>query len=131
MIGTLSEVYDSMEKGVYDFCVDGKCSGCGQCCTALLPISDKELRIIKRYISKKHVTPAIHAVPLKADLDLTCPFLDESKDCDKCKIYPVRPKICRTFQCNQPPSKIRENKEMFWKTRKPYFMWGIFKEVKS
>lgn len=125
MIGTLRQVCEDMEKGVTNFCVDGKCSGCGQCCSALLPVSRKEIKDIKRYVKKKHIKPALHNALVVKALDLTCPFLDESRSCEKCLVYPVRPKICRSFQCNQPPSEIRENKEQLWKERRGINMWEV------
>lgn len=32
MIGTLQQIYEDMEHGVYDFTKDEKCSSCGACC---------------------------------------------------------------------------------------------------
>lgn len=43
MIGTLQQVYEDMENGVYDFTKDGECSGCGQCCSVYLPVKLKKL----------------------------------------------------------------------------------------
>lgn len=40
-IGEIMEIMDEMESGVYDFTVDGECSGCGACCSNFLPISGK------------------------------------------------------------------------------------------
>lgn len=127
MIGTLQEVYKNMESGVYDFTKDGKCTGCGACCSNFLPLSTKEAKEIKRYIKKHHIMEHHHNIPTAEPLcDWTCPFLDEGKGKHKCDIYPVRPEICKTFVCNQPPSKIKENKELFWKTRKPCDMSETF-----
>lgn len=128
MIGTLLECIKDMEDGVCNFCIDGKCVGCGACCSDLLPLSYGEIRDIKRYVKKKHIQPTIRTnAPSKNPLfDLTCPFLDDSKECEKCKIYAVRPAICRKFKCDTPPSKIKENKELFWRTRKPYSMRQVF-----
>lgn len=128
MIGTLQQVYEDMEHGVYDFTKDGKCSGCGQCCSSILPLSSSEIKEIKRYIKKHHIKEQKHMIaPTKEPLlDMTCPFLDTSKEKEKCTIYSVRPKICRCFICNQPPSKIRDNKEQFWRTRKPCDMRETF-----
>lgn len=128
MIGTLTEVINSMEEGVYNFCKDGKCIGCGSCCSALLPLSDKEIRIIKKYVKKKKIKPHRHIAVNANAIDLTCPFLDNRKTCEKCDIYEVRPKICREFICCQPPSKIKANKEAFWSTRQAVYMWDLFKE---
>lgn len=44
MIGTLKQVYEDMEHGVCDFTKDGKCSGCGQCCSVYLPLSPGEIK---------------------------------------------------------------------------------------
>lgn len=127
MIVTLQQAFEDMEHGVYDFTKDGKCSSCGACCSNYLPLSSGEIKEIKRYINKHHIKEQKHIIPTtEPTLDLTCPFLDDSKEKDKCTIYPVRAKICRTFQCNQPPSKVRENKEQFWRTRKPCDMRETF-----
>jgi len=50
MIGTLQQAFEDMERGVYDFTKDGKCSGCGQCCSSILPLSSSEIKEIRRYI---------------------------------------------------------------------------------
>ena len=52
---------------LYDVCVsdktqDGKCSNCGQCCSDLLPLSEKEVRAIKKYISEHHIKEQRHNV---------------------------------------------------------------------
>lgn len=127
MIGTLQQVFDDMEHGVYDFTEDGKCSGCGQCCSNYLPLSSGEIKEIRRHIKKHHIKEQKHCAPLaNLAFDLTCPFLMDSKEKDKCAVYPVRPEICKKFLCSQPPSKIRENKELFWRTRKLCDMREVF-----
>ena len=37
----------------------------------------------------------------KEAFDMTCPFMDDSKLKEKCRIYPVRPEICRQFNCSK------------------------------
>ena len=114
----LSDVLNNMERGVYDYTNDGKCSGCGNCCSNYLPISTGEIKDIKRYIQKHHIEEHVRVAPTtEPTLDMTCPFLDETKEKDKCTIYPVRPQICRIFICNQPPSKVRMNKAHFNRSR--------------
>lgn len=98
--GTLEQFYHDMEQGVYNFTKDGKCISCGNCCTALLPVTKKELKIIKRYAKRKHIKPVNHE---NVNFDLTCPFRDDEKKV--CMIYEVRPFICRTFICNKPQNK--------------------------
>lgn len=123
----LSQVMNEMEQGVYDFTKDGKCVGCGNCCSTLLPMSAKEIKLIKRYIAKHHIKEHKRVAPTnKPTMDLTCPFLDETKENNKCTIYTVRPQICRMFICNQPPSKVRANKELFNRTRKPVNVREVF-----
>lgn len=124
---TLEQVYEYMEHGVYDFTKDGECTGCGACCSNYLPLNTKEIKEIKSYIKKKHIKEHRHNFPTSRFIkDGTCPFLNEGKENQKCEIYSVRPKICRVFICNQPPSKVKENKERFWKTRKPCDMRETF-----
>ena len=125
MIGTLEQVRRDMNNGLYDFTKDGKCIGCGQCCTALLPISAKEIKEIKRYIKKHHITERKHNYPAVVGFDLTCPFLDDSKEKDKCMIYPVRPEICRSFICNDPQG-AKKNKKLFHKRYTVVDMRKIF-----
>ena len=114
----MKEVHREMEEGVYNYTVDGECSRCGGCCSRLLPLSRKEIKEIHRYVQKKHIERQIHvggpfAEPIP---DLVCPFLKMNGDgVTECMIYKVRPKICRVFKCDQPPSKVKENKAEFWK----------------
>ena len=35
---------------VKDFSINGKCSMCGECCGAILPVSEKEIKRIKKYV---------------------------------------------------------------------------------
>ena len=127
----IKDVIDDMENGVYNFTnPDGSCSRCGGCCSRLLPLSRNEIREIKRYVAKHHIQEQIHiAAPLAEPVaqDLTCPFLDmRNPEMSVCTIYKVRPKICSVFKCDQPPSKVRENRDQFWKDRKPCDMREVF-----
>lgn len=126
MIKTIEEVIEKMETGVFDFCKDGKCIGCGKCCSSFLPLSNKEIKEIKRYMKKHKLKEHKHITPAVVSYDMTCPFLDDKKENNKCEIYEVRPAICRVFQCNQPPSKVQANKHLFWRDRKPCDMRHIF-----
>jgi len=90
-----------METGVYDFTDNGKCKQCGACCGSILPLSNAEIMKIRNYITKHGIKEQKKCIPFTIPIfDLTCPFLDDSKDKEKCKIYPVRPQICRSFSCN-------------------------------
>lgn len=102
-------VYNTVE----DLTDHGKCTGCGLCCANFLPLSQSEIKEIHRYMKKHHIKEASGG-PLKDEvLVLTCPFLDSSKEKDKCRIYPVRPQICKDFKCDQPAKQIGTNKRMY------------------
>lgn len=112
MDNLFKQIQAEMEAGIYDFTIDGKCSGCGSCCSNLLPISSKEIKEIKRYIRKKGIKEQIRRYPTTEPIvDLTCPFRSEEEK--KCLIYPVRPAICRDFQCDKPRKHIEADKALY------------------
>ena len=84
------------EMTITDFTIDGKCSGCGECCSNMLPMSADEVRQIKTYIKKHNIKEQRHN--FLQGIDMTCPFRDELNR--KCLVYEVRPAICREFVCN-------------------------------
>ena len=92
-------------------CVNGKCVGCGNCCTELLPLTLKEVETIRNYVKKHNIKPyseiffEYNGVP---SMNLMCPFRD--LDTKTCRIYEVRPNICRQFKCNQDTRVIEKNK---------------------
>lgn len=88
--------YIKSEKTVTDYTVGGKCSECGACCSDLLPLTKSDIKRVRQYMKRHHVT----LTPPRADVDLTCPFLSEDKHC---KVYEARPTICRIFMCNKKP----------------------------
>lgn len=118
-IGTLEQIRKDIEHGVYDMTDKGKCTGCGNCCSAILPMTEKEIEIIRKYIKKHHIKECKHGIPLvQPILDMTCPFLDTNKKTEKCKIYSVRPVICRCFICAEPHGALK-HKELWKGVRKP------------
>ena len=110
MIGTIEQMIETMENGVKNFAKDGECSRCGACCTALLPMSSKELKELKRYVKKHHIKPKIHVPPVSEPMiDMTCPFFDEQNRV--CAVYERRPGICRSFVCSSSEETISKGKE--------------------
>jgi Fe-S-cluster containining protein len=88
-------------KNVHNYTIDGKCSGCGNCCSNWLPLTNNDVDRIKAYIRKNNIKEQIHCVPFSAQInDYTCPFLVFNGTNKKCSIYPVRPRICREFICD-------------------------------
>lgn len=111
MIGTMDDVRRDVEHGVYDNTDHGICTGCGECCSNLLPMTDSEVATIRRYIIKHGIRQRVRKMNFLSDpvMDMTCPFLDDSKTKDKCTIYPVRPQICRSFNCRKHAEGILPN----------------------
>lgn len=91
-------------------CVDGKCSGCGECCTDLLPLSDAEVKRIRQYVQEHNLKEHRHVVFWdKKAIDLTCPFRNnKTKQCD---VYSVRPQICREFICSKQLDKAKKDRD--------------------
>lgn len=102
--GNFEDYKNTINSGiVYDFTENGKCSGCGSCCTCNLALTDTEIVIIKNYIKQHNIKPKKTFLPTNEPvLDMTCPFLDETVKTNKCQIYEVRPTICKWFKCDKP-----------------------------
>lgn len=105
-----------------NFTCNGKCSGCGQCCGDILYLSKKEIKEIDKYIKKHN----IEATPksIMVEYDNTCPFRDNEKRI--CKIYEVRPQICRVFKCDKTPEEAYKNREFNNQTRLARSMRSLF-----
>lgn len=101
LIKSFKEMQKDMESGVFDKTDNGTCTQCGACCSNVLPMTNDEIKVIRRYVKKKHIKEFKHATNVMTNptLDLTCPFLNDDKEKEKCSIYPVRPKVCRDFIC--------------------------------
>lgn len=105
-IGNLKDIKKDMEHGIYNHTNKGKCTACGECCGNLLPMTEKEIEIIRKYIKKNNIKKQTHNIPVVGlFLDMTCPFLDISKKSEKCTIYQVRPRICQEFSCDPKQRK--------------------------
>ena len=109
---------------VTDYTVDGRCSGCGACCSDYLPLSIAEIGRIRKYMRKRNLREHTASVMAGQSLDMTCPFRDNVKR--RCDIYEVRPDICRAFQCDQPVEMIGRNKEWFHLRNRVVSMRGEF-----
>lgn len=115
--GTFEEMLSDFKSGTFDLTKNGKCTQCGACCSSLLPMTDKEIEVIRRYIKKHHIKELKHGIPLANPvLDMTCPFLNTDKKTEKCMIYEARPNICRQFSCD-PQQRPQLNMEYANKAR--------------
>lgn len=117
---------DNSPSTIEDFTVNGNCSNCGGCCSSLLPLSDSEIKDIQKYVNKHHIKSSKEPVISQVDLDFRCPFRDDENR--KCTIYPVRPRICRMFICNDDIKSIRRNRDVLYHRWKPFDMNRFLKE---
>ena len=98
MIEALQELLNASKT---DLTVNGKCTGCGECCSNILPLSHEELDRIKAYVKKHDIKPITHIASLADNiLDMICPFCDLTKE-KKCTIYNIRPEVCKVFICSK------------------------------
>ena len=99
--GNIEQMLKEFSDGTYDLTDNGKCTQCGNCCSNFLVMTDTEIETIHKYIKKHNIKEHRHILPLvEPTLDLTCPFLNDSKPNEKCDIYEVRPRVCRDFICD-------------------------------
>ena len=91
-----------------NYTCNGKCSGCGECCGDLLHLSKGEIKIIDNYLKNHKVEPTPQNILV--EYDNTCPFRDNINKI--CKIYNVRPQICRVFKCDKSPEEAFKNREI-------------------
>ena len=122
---TIEEILKTVLSGtakITDNSICGRCSKCGECCTNLLPVSQKEVDIIQRYVIANRIRPQTQILVMQNRL--TCPYYDGKK----CLIYEVRPLICKEFYCYKKPSA-----EMGKKFLKDKYitvdMWSIAKDI--
>lgn len=71
----------------------GSHEGCGECCSRFLPMTAAEVAAIRAYVASRGIRLRPEAPGL---LDLTCPLLTADR---MCAAYPVRPAICRVYDC--------------------------------
>ena len=125
--GTLQDMMRDFQSGIYNYCKDGKCSECGNCCSRHLALSQKEINTIRAYIKKHGIVQQKHARYVYKDplFDATCPFLDDTKPNHKCTIYEVRPLICREFKCDKW-HEIDRNSKLYRANLHPVDMVEVF-----
>lgn len=107
-------------KKIVNNCINGTCSHCGECCTDFIPLTQKEYTILKNYIKEHNIEltnwDIYNAMTQKTDVHVLCPFLD--KDTKLCKVYEVRPKICRTFKCCKKADVLFKERDTILKSAK-------------
>lgn len=126
-IGTLQNMMNDYKSGVFNYCKDGECSECGNCCSRYLAMNNKEINTIRAYIKKHNIKQQKHAIFVHRNplFDATCPFLDDTKPNHKCTIYEVRPLICREFKCDCWQN-IDRNSELYKHNLHPVDVTEVF-----
>ena len=79
---------------VSDNYIENKCSKCGECCGDILPLTNEDITRIQNYIKENNVMIKNQ----KKTIQRMCPFLEKTKE-NKCKIYNIRPEICKLYSC--------------------------------
>lgn len=124
VMSMLSAVQKGMEDNLYNYTVDGKCSSCGNCCSNMLPLSRKEIEIIKKYVKRHRVKECKHVPPVVGkNYDMICPFRDNKNRI--CTIYPVRPEICKKFICDSE-KRAKKDRKLMRQTREVVLMREMF-----
>lgn len=119
------EILKNIAEGnteIIDNSVCGNCSKCGECCTNFLPVSQKEVEKIQKYVIEHKIRPQKQMLVMQNRL--SCPYYDGKK----CLVYEVRPLICKEFYCYKKPS-IETAKKMTKEERMTVNMWGIAEEI--
>lgn len=101
MTGTMANL---REHHPVDFTENGRCSGCGNCCSNILPMADAEVKRIAKYIREHGITEQKRLWANPEAMDMMCPFRDEAGR--RCVIYEVRPEICRVYRCDNDANRI-------------------------
>ena len=124
---SLGEILKNVIEGnvkITDNSVCGVCSKCGECCTNILPVSQKEIDKIQEYVIENNIQPQKQMLVMQNRL--TCPYYNGKK----CLIYEIRPLICKEFYCYKKP-----NIEMAKKFAEDKYitvdMWGIAEEIEK
>lgn len=105
----MATLYDRNNFGVGEVVTDynnHNCIDCNECCSMLANITVEEKNIIlteiynnvelREYVKNK-IELYKEQMFVKRELNWICLFSDDDK---KCKIYDIRPSICRKFHCS-------------------------------
>lgn len=111
---------------ITDFTNNGQCSHCGACCGSVIPVTEKELKALRKWSKKNNFHPEL---PPGDVVYLHCPFLNKKEG--KCEAYVVRPEICRVFKCDEDTSKIMAAyaKTAGSEEPEPTNIWSIFNKT--
>lgn len=109
-----------------NYCKNGVCSNCGECCSDILHLDEEEIQRIDEYMKEHKITPAPYREidNGKETLDTGCPFRNNVMKL--CTIYPVRPEICRIFKCNRSAKEAAKVRDLNNYNKLPRSMRLVF-----
>lgn len=122
---TITEIIKNIVEGnvkITDNLICGNCSKCGECCTNFLPVTQKEINEIQKYVIENKIRPQTQILVMQNRL--SCPYYDGKK----CLVYEVRPLICKEFYCYKKVN-IESAKKLTAEKRITVNMWAIAKEI--
>lgn len=104
----INEVFNSDMEVKNNTC-NHNCSCCGSCCASFIPITKKELMIIKKFVKENNITGNFLSKNIGQNFYVSCPFLDPVNH--KCNIYEVRLYVCRKFKCDKKKETLIRERE--------------------
>lgn len=122
---TITEIIRNIVEGnvkIADNLICGNCSKCGECCTNFLPVTQKEINEIQKYVIENKIRPQTQILVMQNRL--SCPYYDGKK----CLVYEVRPLICKEFYCYKKVN-IESGKKLTAEKRITVNMWAIAEEI--
>lgn len=122
---TITEIIKNIVEGnvkITDNSICGNCRKCGKCCTNFLPVTQKEINEIQKYVIENKIRPQTQILVMQNRL--SCPYYDGKK----CLVYEVRPLICKEFYCYKKVN-IESAKKLTAEKRITVNMWVIAEEI--
>lgn len=122
---TIIEIIKNIAEGnvkITDNSVCGNCSKCGECCTNFLPVTEKEIDEIQRYVIKNNIRPQKQMLIMQNRL--SCPYYNGKK----CLVYEARPLICKEFYCYKKVN-MESARKLTAEKRTTVNMWAIAEEI--
>lgn len=121
IIETIKNIAEGNVK-ITDNSVCGNCSKCGECCTNFLPVTEKEIDEIQRYVIENNIRPQKQMLIMQNRL--SCPYYNGKK----CLVYEARPLICKKFYCYKKVD-MESARKLTAEKRTTVNMWAIAEEI--
>ena len=107
-----SNIIKSLEK-IYSEIPDFKCQHCHKCCGPIIWFEPEEI-LIRDYLQRNNLKRIIWTTNEFKKNNMICPYLSNGR----CKIYPVRPIVCRLQgNINELKCKSSNNVNLLSKTK--------------